>query len=79
MIDEFIKNDSKNYGLATYKYIIIRVDFTLGKKNVIFYVSYFRAKNSNPSKQELSVRKFKKLKNYIFSILPKARSTLVIN
>ena len=37
---------------------------------------YFSAKNSNLSRQELSARKYKKLKNGIFSILPKARSTL---
>ena len=40
---------------------------------------YFRTKNSNPSKQELSARKFKKLKNDISSILPYVISTLVVS
>ena len=58
-----------------------RVDLALGKieKMSFFMFLYFRLKNSNPSRQELSARKFKKLKNDIFSILPKARSTLICN
>ena len=57
-----------------------RVDLALGKieKMSFFMFLYFCAHNSNPSRHELCVRKFKKLKNDIIYILPYVRPTLVL-